>query len=394
LAELSERTRQRLGEILFPQASLVNPVDVAGSSDANPALLAECLEIVADDDNVDSVFLVGMFGGYHTRFAEELLGGEMRGAEAMIELARRTDKPLIVYSLYAPVTPPALRRLHAAGLPVYSSIEHAVRVLAALGERGIYLAASSGQTPLPKVPPDGQAQRAFATAQAEGRDLFEFEAKDLLRAHGVAVPAERLARTADDLAGIAAHFGDQPLAMKVVSRDILHKSDAGGVKLNVVGEAPMRTAFDEILAAGRAYDSQALIEGVLVSPMARKGTEVIVGVIRDPIFGPVLMFGLGGIFVEILEDVAFRAIPLSQHDASSMLEQIKSRKILGGVRGEAAADKAALIDLLLKVSSIVEAYPQLAELDLNPVIVREDGYAVVDARVIVSRVAVTAKETP
>lgn len=105
LAELSERTRQRLGEILFPQASLVNPVDVAGSSDANPALLAECLEIVADDDNVDSVFLVGMFGGYHTRFAEELLGGEMRGAEAMIELARRTDKPLIVYSLYAPVTP-------------------------------------------------------------------------------------------------------------------------------------------------------------------------------------------------------------------------------------------------------------------------------------------------
>ena len=394
LAELSERTRQRLGEILFPQASLVNPVDVAGSSDANPALLAECLEIVADDDNVDSVFLVGMFGGYHTRFAEELLGGEMRGAEAMIELARRSDKPLIVYSLYAPVTPPALRRLHAAGLPVYSSIEHAVRVLAALGERGIYLAASSGQTPLPKVPPDRQAQRAFATAQAEGRDLFEFEAKDLLRAHGVAVPAERLARTADDLAGIAAHFGDQPLAMKVVSRDILHKSDAGGVKLNIVGEARMRTAFDEILAAGRAYDSQALIEGVLVSPMARKGTEVIIGVIRDPIFGPVLMFGLGGIFVEILEDVAFRAIPLSEHDASSMLEQIRSRKILGGVRGEAAADKAALIDLLLKVSSIVEAYPQLAELDLNPVIVREDGYAVVDARVIVSRVPVTAKETP
>ena len=121
--------------------------------------------------------------------------------------------------------------------------------------------------------------------------------------------------------------------------------------------------------------------------MARKGTEVIIGVVRDPIFGPVLMFGLGGIFVEILEDVVFRAIPLSYDDASSMLDQIKSHKILGGVRGEAAVDRAALIDLLLKVSAIVQAYSQLAELDLNPVIALDDGYAVVDARIIVDRCA-------
>ncbi|WP_291993082.1 acetate--CoA ligase [Candidatus Accumulibacter sp. ACC003] len=386
LAELSATTRRRLGEILFPQASLVNPVDVAGSSDANPALLADCLEIVADDDGVDSIFLVGMFGGYHTRFAEDLLGGEMRGAESMIELARRTDKPLVVYSLYAPVNPPALRRLHEAGLPVYSSIEHAVRVLAALGERGSYLAGRAGEQPALALAPDGDAERAFATAQAEGRDLFEFEAKDLLRAHGVAVPLERLAASAGDLTAIAEHFGEQPLAMKVVSRHILHKSDAGGVKLNVQGEAQMRVAFDEILDSCRAYDAQALITGVLVAPMARKGTEVIIGVVRDPIFGPVLMFGLGGIFVEILEDVVFRAIPLSYGDACSMLDQIKSRKILGGVRGEAAVDRQALIDLLLKVSSIVQAYPSLAELDLNPVIALADGYAVVDARIIVERV--------
>ncbi|WP_313950722.1 acetate--CoA ligase family protein [Accumulibacter sp.] len=394
LAELSETTRRRLGEILVPQASLVNPVDVAGSSDANPALLADCLEIVADDDNVDSIFLVGMFGGYYTRFAEDLLGGEMRGAEAMIELARRTDKPLVVYSLYAPVNPPALRRLHEAGLPVYSSIEQAVRVLSALGERGIYLAASAGRQSLPAVTPDGAAQAAFAAAQAEGRDLFEFEAKALLRAHGVVVPEELLACAADDLAGIAERFGDQPVAMKVVSKDILHKSDAGGVKLNVRGEAGMRVAFDQIMASARAYDPQAVIKGVLLAPMARKGTEVIIGVIRDPIFGPVLMFGLGGIFVEILEDVVFRAIPLSPHDASSMLEQIKSRKILGGVRGEAAVDKDALVDLLLKVSSIAEAYPQIVELDLNPVIALVDGYAVVDARIIVDRASSAAKEGP
>ncbi len=385
LAELSEHTRRRLGEILLPQASLVNPVDVAGSSDANPALLAECMEIVAEDDNVDSIFLVGMFGGYSIRFAEDLLGGEMRGAESMIELARRIDKAVVVYSLYAPVKPPALRRLHEAGLPVYTSIEHAVRVLAALGERGIYLKSRAVASHAPAVVPSEDMKAMFARAQNEGRDLFEFEAKTLLRAHGVDVAPEVIVRSADELPAVAAQFGEQALVMKVVSKDILHKSDAGGVKLNLRGEADLRQAFDSIMASCRAYDPNADIRGALVTPMAKKGTEVIIGVSRDPIFGPVLMFGLGGIFVEILKDVAFRAIPLSQLDAESMVDQLKARKVLEGARGEPPADKAALVDLLLKVSGIVSAYPQISELDLNPVIAYPDGYAAVDARIIINR---------
>ncbi|MFN3987081.1 MAG: acetate--CoA ligase family protein [Rhodocyclaceae bacterium] len=390
LAELSEATRKRLAAILFPQASLVNPIDVAGTSDANPEVLAQCMEIVAEDDNVDAVFLVGMFGGYHTRFAESLLGGEMRAAESMIELGRRSGKPLVVYSLYAPVKPPALRRLHEAGLPVYASIEHAVTVLQALGERGIYLAHRHGQPLQQSVTPDPAMQAMFARAQNEGRDLYEYEAKALLRTHGVAVAPERIAASADELAAIAAEFGDQPLAMKVVSKDILHKSDAGGVQLNLVGEARLREAYDQIMTRCRAYDPKADIRGVLVTPMAKKGTEVIVGVVRDPIFGPVLMFGLGGIFVEILEDVAFRAIPLSRFDAESMVDQLKGRKILAGVRGDAAVDEQALVDLLLSISSIVSAYPQLSELDLNPVIAYPDGYAVVDARIITNRAVMSA----
>ncbi|PRY73454.1 acetate--CoA ligase family protein [Halomonas ventosae] len=385
LAELSEATRAKLREVLFPQASTVNPVDVAGSTDANPSLLATCMEIVADDDNVDSVFLVGMFGGYSIRFAESLLGDEMRGAEAMVDLSNATEKPLVIYSLYTPIKPPALRRLHEAGLPVYASIEQSVRVLAALGERGQYLAQASGQSRETPVEARPELTTLFRQARAEGRDLFEYEAKQLLRDHGVEVPEERVVRNEAELAAAASALGETPLAMKVVSKDILHKSDAGGVKLNVVGEAAMQDAREAILDACRAYDANAEIEGVLVTPMAKKGVEVIVGVIRDPIFGPVLMFGLGGIFVEILEDVAFRAIPLSRHDARSMVEQIKAKRILEGVRGESAVDKEALVDLLLKVSSIVAAYPDLKELDLNPVIVNADGYAVVDARVIVDR---------
>ena len=389
LAELSAATRERLAAILFPQASLANPIDVAGTSDADPEVLARCMEIVAEDDNVDAVFLVGMFGGYHTRFAESLLGGEMRAAESMIELARRCGKPLVIYSLYAPVKPPALRRLHEAGLPVYSSIEHAVKVLQALAERGIYLQHQHGQPLQPSVTPSEAMQAMFARAQNEGRDLYEFEAKTLLRAHGIAVAEEVVALTADGLPAAIELFGERPLAMKVVSKDILHKSDAGGVKLDLVGDAALRTAFEQIMSRCRAYDPNADIRGVLVTPMARKGTEVIVGVVRDPIFGPVLMFGLGGIFVEILEDVAFRAIPLSRHDAEAMVEQLKGRKILAGVRGEPPVDKAALVDLLLKVSSIVSAYPQLSELDLNPVIAYPDGYAVVDARIITNRSVVS-----
>ena len=390
LAELSDATRSALREVLLPQASTLNPVDVAGSSDANPSLLASCIELVMADEGVDSVFLVGMLGGYSLRFAESLMGDEMRGAERMVELAQASEKPLVIYSLYAPIKPPALRRLHEAGLPVYSSIEHAVRVLAALGERGEYLASQQVQETIAPAAPAETGKAMLKAAKAEGRDLLEFEAKGLLAEHGIAVPEEWLVRREDELAEIAQRTQGKPLAMKVVSKDILHKSDAGGVKLNLVGEAPLRDAFQAIQSNAQAYDPNAQIEGVLVTPMAEKGVEVIIGMLRDPIFGPVLMFGLGGIFVEVLEDVAFRSLPLTLRDAQSMVDQLKAQKVLAGVRGAAGVDKQALVSLLMQVSQLVEAYPEISELDLNPVIAYPKGhsaanYAIVDARIIVER---------
>ncbi len=390
LAELSDATRSALREVLLPQASTLNPVDVAGSSDANPSLLARCIELVMADEGVDSVFLVGMFGGYSLRFAESLMGDEMCGAERMVELAQASEKPLVIYSLYAPIKPPALRRLHEAGLPVYSSIEHAVRVLAALGERGEYLASQQVQETIAPAAPAETGKAMLKAAKAEGRDLLEFEAKGLLAEHGIAVPEEWLVRREDELAEIAQCTQGKPLAMKVVSKDILHKSDAGGVKLNLVGDAALRDAFQAIQSNAQAYDPNAQIEGVLVTPMAEKGVEVIIGMLRDPIFGPVLMFGLGGIFVEVLEDVAFRSLPLTLHDAQSMVDQLKAQKVLAGVRGAAGVDKQALVSLLMQVSQLVEAYPEISELDLNPVIAYPKGhsaanYAIVDARIIVER---------
>ena len=388
LAELSDATRSALRDILFPQASLVNPVDVAGSTDANPSLLADCMSILVKDANVDMVFLVGMFGGYGIRFAEELKAEELQTADAIAKLSGQTDKPLVVYSLYSHVRPEPLVRLREAGVPVYNSIEHAVQVLKALSERGAYIARNQRAELAQPLSPDAGVVATFKQAQESGRDLFEFEAKSLLRTYGVDVPKELIVRNEAEFLEAVAEFGHTSLAMKVVSKDILHKSDAGGVKLDLSGEADLRRGHAEILASCKLYKADAEIEGVLLAPMARKGTEVIIGVSRDPVFGPVLMFGLGGIFVEVLEDVAFRAIPLSRDDAHSMVSQIKARKILDGARGEPAVSKDALVELLLKVSSIVDAHSEILELDLNPVIAYEDGYAVVDARVIV------CQETP
>ncbi|MBR9904904.1 MAG: CoA-binding protein, partial [Gammaproteobacteria bacterium] len=232
-------------------------------------------------------------------------------------------------------------------------------------------------------------QRLIDTAKQQQRDLLEFEAKALLLEHGIQVPTERVAVSADELTQIAAEFGQQPLAMKVVSKDILHKSDAGGVMLNLRGEVELRAAYHTIMGAAHAYNAQANIEGVLVTPMAEKGVEVIIGMLRDPIFGPVLMFGLGGIFVEVLEDVAFRALPMTRSNAVSMVAQIKAQKVLKGVRGAAAIDNNALVELLMRVAHIVEAYPAIKELDLNPVVLypadHAQPYAIVDARIIVER---------
>lgn len=394
LATLADSTRERLAEVLFPQASTVNPVDVAGSSDAEPSLLATCMAIVADDPGVDSVLLVGMFGGYSQRFAESLTGDEMRGAEAMVELAGATAAPVVVYSLYAAVKPPALRRLREAGVPVHTSIENAVKVLVELSARGDYLAHAASvddqvtpgkdrfENRAQPAAPGAEGQALIRRARQQGRDLLEPEAKALLAEHGIGVLTERVVSSAEALSEAAGDLGDTPVAMKVVSPDILHKSDAGGVALDVVGEAAMSAAYDDIMRSARRYDSNARIDGVLVTPMAPKGVEVIIGLMRDPTFGPVIMFGLGGVLVEVLEDVAFRAVPLSRHDAVTMIDQLKAAKVLDGVRGAAGVDKEALVSLLLEVSTLMEAYPDIAELDLNPVIAYPDGYAVVDARIL------------
>ncbi len=215
------------------------------------------------------------------------------------------------------------------------------------------------------------------------RVLNEIEAKELLAAAGVAVTPTTLARTASDATAIAARLGF-PVAVKIVSADITHKSDVGGVRLGLGSAAAVTAAFDDVMQAARARQPQARLDGVSVQPMAPPGgVEVIVGVSVDAQFGHVIMCGLGGVLVEALHDVAFRLLPLQARDARQMLGELRGLPLLRGVRGRPGTDLAAVVDLLLRVSRLVEQRREIRELDLNPVLAYPDGVIAVDARALV-----------
>ena len=224
----------------------------------------------------------------------------------------------------------------------------------------------------------------IGSARSEGRTLLtEVESKQVLYDAGIPVAVAVLAGDAAEAAKAADKTG-YPVVLKIVSPDVAHKSDVGGVRLGLESSDEVQEAFDEIVSAVKEAQPNARIEGVAVQKMAPAGTEVIVGMSKDAQFGPVLMFGLGGILVEVLKDVAFRIVPLEPKDARQMVREIKGFPVLEGVRGQLPADLEALEKLILKVSEFVEAHPEIEEVDLNPVFAYPDGVLAVDARILIS----------
>jgi len=211
--------------------------------------------------------------------------------------------------------------------------------------------------------------------------LTEVESKELLKKAGIPVIETKLARSKNEAISISKEVGF-PVVLKISSPDVIHKSDAGGVKLGLANATQVGRAYSQIIASIRQAYPEAHIEGVSVQRMAPPGVEVIVGMSKDPQFGPVLMFGLGGILVEILKDVAFRIVPVTQRDAHEMIREIKGYPVLEGYRGQKPVNIAALEDLIVKVSQFVEENPQIKELDLNPVFAYPDKVVAVDARII------------
>jgi len=231
----------------------------------------------------------------------------------------------------------------------------------------------------------GAVETILSAARKEGRNfLLEYEAEEILSARGIPVASGVLAQSAEETSAAAAKLGF-PVVIKVMSPQIIHKSDAGAVKVGLRDQETLLAARETILANARRYAPAAEIKGVLVQKMVSAGREVIVGSSRDPQFGPVIMFGLGGIFVEVLKDVVFRVAPVDAAEAARMISEIKTLAILKGVRGEKPINFSALASVIERISRLVADFPEIAELDANPVRVDGEKAVVVDARIILGK---------
>jgi len=222
-------------------------------------------------------------------------------------------------------------------------------------------------------------------AKKEDRPILtEFESKRILKQAGISVVETRLAKTQKEAISFSRKMGF-PVALKINSPEIVHKSDSGGVKLSLNNAAEVKKAYDEILKKMKKQYPQAAVHGVSVQKMLQPGTEVIIGTSKDPQFGPVIMFGLGGIFVEILKDVSFRVIPVKRKDAQEMIEEIKGFPLLQGYRGKEPASVPALVEMILKISNFTKENPQIKELDLNPIFAYRNKVVAVDARIVLEK---------
>ena len=225
----------------------------------------------------------------------------------------------------------------------------------------------------------------FDQVKKEGRSILtEYESKKILKQVGISVVETRLAKTQKEAVLLSQETGF-PVALKITSPDVIHKSDSGGVKLSLNNTAEVKKAYDEILKRVRKQYPKAAVHGVSVQKMVRPGTEVIVGTSKDPQFGPVIMFGLGGIFVELLKDVSFRVIPVERRDAQEMIQEIKGYPILQGFRGKEPASLSALVEIILKISKWIEGSPWIRELELNPIFAYRDKAVAVDARIVLEK---------
>ena len=222
----------------------------------------------------------------------------------------------------------------------------------------------------------------FDQVKKEGRSILtEFESKKILKQAGIPVVETKLAKTQKEAVSLSQKMSF-PVALKIVSPDVIHKSDSGGVKLSINSVTEVKKAYDEILKKVRKQYPHAVIHGVSLQKMVRPGTEVIIGTSKDPQFGPVIMFGLGGIFVELLKDVSFRVIPVEQRDAQEMIKEIKGYPLLQGYRGKEPANISVLVEIILKISKLIEENPQIKELELNPIFAYRNKAVAVDARII------------
>ncbi|WP_166821207.1 bifunctional acetate--CoA ligase family protein/GNAT family N-acetyltransferase [Thalassoroseus pseudoceratinae] len=375
LAELSDSTMRRLDEVLPPTWSHGNPVDVIG--DAPPERFEDAVKAVHQDPGVDAVLVV---------LTPQAMTNPTSTARRLAALARQSGRPVLAAWMGGPAVREGIAILNAAGVPTYPTPEQGVRAFMQMSRyaRNRDLLYETPRRLTINFPqPRPQTRQEFRDRLPEGDNILsEGDSKSLLAAYGIPTARPQLATSAEDAVSVAKAIGF-PVVLKIQSPDISHKTDVGGVELNLSDEHAVRDAFARVTKAAREHQREARIDGVTIQPMvlAPYKTEIIVGAKKDPVFGPVLMVGAGGTAAEVFRDMAFELPPLTERLARRMVESLRTWPLLAGFRGRPPFDVDGLIDVLLRLSALVADNPEVQELDINPLLLTPDQVHAVDARI-------------
>lgn len=379
LAAFSAETQAKLQQDLPPTASIRNPVDVIG--DATHERYESAIRGILSDDGVDGAIVI---------LTPQAMTDILETAQIVPRVAKAINKPILASFMGLVDVSEGVKYLQNESIPNYPFPEAAARTMAAMVHFAENLKLTgSKKRAIHSLPAETQQATVIIAEKLGDKDshyMPEKEMSEILKCYGFPLLKSRVIGGILELEAAVEEIGF-PVAMKIVSPDIVHKSDAGGVVLKIKTMEQARRGYEQIIENARNYNSGARIDGVLIEAMAKGGVEVILGATRDPVFGPMCMFGLGGIFVEALKDVTFRLVPMSELSAENMIRSIKAYRVLKGIRGNPPADIEAIKDSLLRLSQMVADHPEIRELDINPLIVypEREGCMVADGRILLAR---------
>lgn len=365
LPDPSPHTLQEMAKILPTFAAKGNPIDATGVVGTQPHLIRNTLSLLNEDEGIDNLIVGITVSPQNKTFAE-----------GIVEIANTQRKPVVACWYGGTLMSPGLQVLKGGGVPTFDSPDLCLKSLKALIDYSDFQKAWSNLSVGAPMLDGLRKEEVRKRIHGKGRALTERESKEILSLYGVSSTRERLAISAAEAVLFAEEIG-YPVVLKIDSPDILHKTEAKGIRVGVKNKEEIWAAYGELIQNGQAYNPQAKLNGVLVQEMVEEGVEVIIGVSKDKQFGPTVMFGLGGIFVELLKDVSFRVCPLSAQDAKKMIQEVKGAKVLQGFRGKPEGDVEELERTLLKISTFaLECSDFFQEVDINPLVVRPKGKGV------------------
>jgi len=374
MASFTKDTIDTLRSFLPAMANVYNPVDVLGDAKADRYKFV--IEKVVEDPNVDIVLII---------LTPQAMTEIEKTAEVITEISHHTDKPIVTSFMGGKRIENSLKIMCQRKVPNYSFPERAVSAIEAIYKYTLWQKRPASKTKIFDVQRENVASFFEKTKQIGRQHLNEEEARQVISAYGFRVPKSILAGSETEAVKAAEEIG-YPVVIKISSPDILHKSDFGGVRIGIKNEPEARTCFCDITQRARRLMPDAEIKGVLVQEMITGGKEIILGMSRDPQFGPLLMFGLGGIYIEILKDVSFRIAPIGLNEAEEMIQEIRSFPLLKGARGERPVDINTVVDNILRLSQLVTDFPEIIEMDINPLLVFPEGGGTMalDARITIT----------